>query len=357
MRYPLAVSVGVLGERTETFLKRHVVDLIPGRTMSVGTLVDSCRRDWEPPPPILDPGGFDTMAAVVREMQTAGVSVMLAEYLDESLPWIEATRDSGIQLFAHAHGYDVSERLRDAAYRDRYLAYRDTAGVITMSEYSRAKLIALGLPETKVFAIPYGVDVPEYFTPRSRASGLTVLAVGRMVGKKAPLLVLEAFRRAVAGEPGLRLDYVGDGPLLSAARQYVAVHHMTSVTLHGSVPNSRVRALMNAADVFVQHSITDGDTGNQEGLPVAILEAMAAGLPVVSTSHAGIPEAVRDTRTGFLVPEGDTAGMAEAILTLVGSRELRTSMGIAGWELAHERFAWARERAGLLTVLGLRDFL
>lgn len=358
MTYPLAVSVNVIGERSETFLRRHVIDLVPGRTISVGSLVNAERRDWEPPPPILDPHGFDSLTEVVNRMRSAGVCVLLTEYLDESLPWIEATRGSGIQLFAHAHGYDVSERLRDTVCRDAYLSYRDTGGIITMSAYSRATLIELGLPATKVHCIPYGVDVPDLFTPRTLSPTLRLLAVGRMVSKKAPLLLLDAFRRAALLVSGLRLDYVGDGPLLGAAQQYVAVHQLAhSVALHGGLPNARVGELMNTVDVFVQHSMTDVETGNQEGLPVAILEAMAAGLPVVSTRHAGIPEAVDDTRTGFLVNEGDTVAMAEAIIALAQRPALRTSMGMAGWERARQQFTWTRERAELLTVLGLRDFL
>ena len=80
-----------------------------------------------------------------------------------------------------------------------------------MSEHSRAKLIAIGLPREKVHVIPYGTDVPERFSPRSQNSLLRVVAVGRMVAKKAPLSLLEAFRIAKLRQPGMRLEYVGAG--------------------------------------------------------------------------------------------------------------------------------------------------
>src|SRR5690606_2027114 len=94
-------------------------------------------------------------------------------------------------------------------------------------------------------------------------------------------------------------------------------------------------------------------TGDEEGLPVAILEAMASGLPVVSTRHAGIPEAVIEGTTGYLVDEGDTAGMAAHVVRLARDAELRRRMGHAGWQRALQSFSWPRERARLLELLGL----
>lgn len=362
MTYPLAVFVEVLGERSETFLRRHVMDLLPDRTVSLGRLVTPVgARDWEPPPPVVNPDEFINLRQVVARLHDYGVRVLLAEYLDQSLPWIEAVDASGIRLFVHAHGYDVSERLRDAACREAYLKYRSADGVITMSEHSRTTLVRLGLPAERVHSVPYGVDVPEMFTQRGRVSSSTIraLAVGRMVPKKAPMLLLEAFRQAALGYPGpMHLDYVGAGPLLEAAHHYVHATELGScVTLHGPLPNDRVRAMMATADLFVQHSVVDTQTGDEEGLPVAILEGMSAGLPVVATRHAGIPEAVVEGVTGFLVDEGDTAAMAERIVALAQDPEVRSSMGFAGWARARDRFSWTRERTELLSVLGLRAFL
>jgi colanic acid/amylovoran biosynthesis glycosyltransferase len=279
---------------------------------------------------------------------------MLGEYLDASLPWLELARELGIQFFAHAHGYDVSMRLREPRYRHEYLRYRDAAGVITMSESSRTRLIDLGLAPEQTHAVPYGVDVPDAFDERSPSAEVAVLAVGRMIPKKAPLLTLDAFRRALAASTGLHLHFVGAGPLLPAAAQFVRTmqldHH---VTLHGGQQNAVVQDLMTSADIFVQHSVTDPDTGDEEGLPVAILEAMARGLPVVATRHAAIPEAVVDSVTGFLVTEGDVQTMAARITQLAEDRALRLAMGRAGWARARERFSWPRERHDLLRILGI----
>ena len=144
--------------------------------------------------------------------------------------------------------------------------------------------------------------------------------------------------------------------VLKAADHYVQASGLTdSVTLHGALPNDQVRRLMQTADVFLQHSVTDPQTGDEEGLPVAILEAMAEGLPVIATRHAGIPESVLDGVTGFLVDEGDTAAMANRLLDLDGDLMLRNSLGAAGWTTARDRL-WSRERHSLLALFGLLEF-
>src|SRR5262249_1315641 len=107
------------------------------------------------------------------------------------------------------------------------------------------------------------------------------------------------------------------------------------------------------SDLFLQHAMTDPFTGDQEGLPVAILEAMASGLPVVSTDHAGIPEAVVDGTSGYIVSEGDTRAMAERILALAGDPDLRARMGLAGWQRVRDFYSWEKERRDLLDIFGL----
>ncbi|HEY8510006.1 MAG TPA: glycosyltransferase, partial [Steroidobacteraceae bacterium] len=106
-----------------------------------------------------------------------------------------------------------------------------------------------------------------------------------------------------------------------------------------------------SADLFLQHSVVDPVTGDEEGLPVAILEASASALPVVSTVHAGIPEAVDDGVSGFLVKEGDVQGMADAIVALASDGQRRIEMGLAGWRRVREQFSTAREREAFNELL------
>ena len=379
MNYPLAIFAPQIGARSETFIRRHMEDLLPGRTVAVA---ESDRPPYaghwniSGPTLVLERGArlqlpqravrfalkrlgwklADPEVIAVRKfLKTHNVTVAMGEFLHLSLPWFTVCQQLGIRFFAHAHGYDVSAALREENWRTEYLRYKQVAGIITVSEVSRQRLVNLGLAADHIHVIPCSVDVPQVFPQRDNAGVLRCLAVGRMTAKKAPILTLDAFRRASTNCPTLRLDYIGTGELLPAARQFVQAFNLgDKVTLHGGQSNETVKQMLLAANIFLQHSITDPDTGDEEGLPVGILEAMAAGLPVVSTRHAGIPEAVQDGITGFLVDEGDSTGMAEQIVALASEQSLRQTMGEAGWQRARDHFSWEQEKAGLLRILGLQ---
>ena len=114
-----------------------------------------------------------------------------------------------------------------------------------------------------------------------------MLAVGTMVPKKAPIFLLEAFRRAVAIDPQLELDFVGGGALFPAARQFVDACGLGDrVRLHGFAPEKVKQRLLRECGIFVQHSVTSPE-GDEEGLPAAVQEAMAHGLAV---SALAIPD-------------------------------------------------------------------
>jgi glycosyltransferase involved in cell wall biosynthesis len=289
---------------------------------------------------------------VRRFLERHSVSVILGEYLHVTHGWLPLARELGIPVVAHAHGYDVSRLLKDGSWRAKYLDYNHTAAVVTMSHYSRQRLVDVGLREDRICVVPYGIDVPAQPFARSAGERIRCLAVGRLVPKKAPLLTLQAFGEAVREEPRLTLDLVGDGPLMPAVREATGrLGLRDNVRLHGALPNERTQQLFGLSDIFLQHSIVDPDSGDEEGLPVAILEAMAWALPVVSTFHAGIPEAVCHGRSGLLVPEGDVEAMAGAIVELACSPRARGAMGRKGWEMAKTRFSWEREREALYEVL------
>jgi glycosyltransferase involved in cell wall biosynthesis len=381
MTHDLAVFAPFVGARSETFIRRHMCDLLPGKTVVVtGDAAGHYSGHWTFDGPLLALNAMrplstgrravramarrlgwksredDTTLAVEQFLRAHRVRVAMGEFLDWPLTWLPLARKMKIPFFAHAHGYDVSANLRSGRWREAYLQYNAAAGVITMSECSRSRLIALGLRPERIHVIPYGVEVPSAPIMRADRDTVAVLGVGRMTPKKAPILLLDAFRRACEVCPQLRLDFVGEGELYSAAQHFVEVFDLQQrVSLHGGKPSDHVLHLMANADIFLQHSVTDPATGDEEGLPVAILEAMAHSLPVVSTRHAGIPEAVCDGVTGLLVAEGDSRAMGDSLVELARDANLRRRMGVAGWNAARERFSWARERADLRRVLRLES--
>lgn len=379
MSAQLAVISPYLGRTSNTFVDRHARQLAPGNSVGVATV--AVEGAWNagnaaPPPTLeLDSVGTSLPTRILRGLQRrAGlpladarlaaleeflgehrVEAVLVEYLNWGWELRDLKRRLGVRYFAHAHGHDVSILLRDPEWRRRYLELNGIDGLVAMSEDCRRRLVGIGIDEERVHVIPYGVD-PVGAIERPSHAQVRCLAVGRMVGKKAPILLLDAFRRAREQVPGLHLDYIGEGELFAAARQFVeALELGEAVTLHGEQPHAVVLERLHQADVFLQHSVVDSVSGDEEGLPVAILEAMAHGLPVVSTRHAGIPEAVVDGETGLLVDEGDVGGMAEALVALAGSPERRAQLGAAGAARIAERFTWERERTDLRALLGLRD--
>jgi glycosyltransferase involved in cell wall biosynthesis len=295
---------------------------------------------------------------LIRFLKEQGVRALIAEYLHSFLPYLDEVQAAGIQWFSFGHGYDVSSILRDPVWAKRLKVQVNAAGVLVRAESIRRRMIEFGLSEKRVHVVFPGVDVLPVFPDRSQGNEVQLVSVGRMVAKKSPLNTLEAFRIACARKTSLRLHFVGEGPLLEPAREFVKDHGLEeSAILYGAKSFEFVMDLMRRADVYVQHSIVDTETGDEEGMPGSILEAMGVGLPVVSTLHAGIPEAVRDGIDGYLVAEGDVEGMAARMVDMAESAERRIAMGRSAWMRATEHFTWEHERSNILRVTQVERYL
>jgi glycosyltransferase involved in cell wall biosynthesis len=374
MRAPsLAIAAPQIGLPSETFVRRHVEDLLPGRTVVLtqepttgGTphwrasgpvfTLTAPRSSWRRLVHRLEHArGLPPNARPLqRFLALHGVEAIMGEYLDFSLCYLGLARRIGARFYAHAHGYDVSMQLRQPRWQNAYRRLNDADGVITVSRASRDRLLELGLDAARIHVVPCGVDVATEVHRRPPRETVHCVAVGRMVAKKAPILLLQAFRRAHQVLPQLRLDWVGGGPLLEAARAFVRSFRLEGVvTLHGWQSHAAVRRLVQRGDLFLQHSVLDPETGDEEGLPVSVLEAMAEGLPVVATRHGGIPEAVAAGTTGLLVAEGDVADMAAQIVRLAADPDLCWRLGYAGWARAREHYTWEREQKALLQLMRL----
>jgi glycosyltransferase involved in cell wall biosynthesis len=213
----------------------------------------------------------------------------------------------------------------------------------------------MGLPPERIHVIPYGIDVRR-FAPSKHIDPNLLLSVGRFVPKKAPHLAIQAFSGISKVYPDARLEMIGDGELLNDCKNLAErLGIKDRVVFHGVRDHGFVREKMGRASIFVQHSVTalNGDT---EGLPVAILEAMSSGTPVVATRHSGIPEAVIDGETGFLVDEKDVDGMAGKIGKLLGDEKLRSSMGDSARNRVLQHFSAEKEIHSLRELMGIEGF-
>jgi len=327
----LAVATPGIGVISETFIKRHINNLYLGETCVIAeTRKKPHCGQWETQNPsfIIDEQDFSKVtildrvfsklrrsfnlsdgsqkAKAIQDFLTKqGVEVFMAEYLDFSLYYLPICKALGIRFFAHAHGYDVSSRLRDPNWRKRYLELNKADGVITMSQYSKLMLEEIGIV-CPIYVVPYGIIIEEFPVSNVLDCSVKFLASGRLVSKKAPLVTLKAFNLAQKDFPDMTLTFIGSGSLEGEMKSYITQNKLENkVKMLGALPNEEVLKIMNRSDIYVQHSVVCPDTGDMEGLPVSILEAMASGLPIVSTRHAGIPESVVENENGFLVDEFD----------------------------------------------------
>ena len=228
------------------------------------------------------------------------------------------------------YGYDHSMALREPHWVERYRTLA-AMGVhaVSNSEFGRRRLVEIGWPPDQIAAIHLGVDTRRFaFTPRRlpAAGPLRLVMVSRLVPKKGVHIAVRAVdavrRRGVA----VQLRIVGEGAEREKIERLIASLGLQAhVTLLGAVRHSQVDAELAQAHLYLQPSVV-APNGDEEGLPVALTEAQAAGLPVIASRHAGIPELVVHDETGLLVDEADVAGLADAIERLASERDLASRL-------------------------------
>jgi colanic acid/amylovoran biosynthesis glycosyltransferase len=280
------------------------------------------------------------------------VVVALAEFGPTGVLFASVCQAANVPLYVHFHGYDASLVLRNAAIARRYRRlFRNAAGIIAPSGSLVERLRAIGCPENLLHVCPHGIDPARFAI--TRRLPLRIVAVGRLVDKKAPHLTIRAFAQVAQRFPDARLDMIGDGPLAETCRALIVNLELErQVFLHGVQPRENVARLMEKASVFVQHSVT-APNGDAEGLPVAILEAMTSALPVVATRHSGIPEVVVHGATGLLVDENDVDGMAVAMSQLLSDPEMAEKMGRSSRERILRHFTLQQSLDRLRAVMCL----
>lgn len=364
----LAVITTELGV---SFIDRHVEDLLPGKTVVVARMSGHAfggSLQAKGPALYLDrwklrlsirlarrAGASEALLrdwTVRRFLRKHRVSVVLGEFLDQFLDYVPLLDQMKVPYVVQGHGIDLSAALCEKGMATRYLAYRSARAILTRSEFHRQRLIRHGLPEAKIHVNPGGVDVPPQPPQRALDANTRFLALGRMVPKKGPIYLLEAFRLASNENPEITLDFIGDGPLFSAVQQFVQACGLAKrVCLHRLATEELKRRLFLECGVFIQHSIVDPEDGNEEGLPASTQEAMAHSMAVISTRHAGIPEAVQHGVTGLLVTEGDVQQMKMSMLKILSCA---SGMGKAGYDRAVSMYSWNHERSRLKQWLDIR---
>jgi colanic acid/amylovoran biosynthesis glycosyltransferase len=267
---------------------------------------------------------------IARLLKRHRIDVVLAEYGPTGEAMLESCQRAGVPLVVHFHGIDAFhvKLLKDHANYRRII--KEAAALVVVSREMEQQLLALGADRAKLHYNCYGIDVERFRAGRPDQAPPHFIAVGRFVDKKAPQLTLMAFHHAWQRDPAMRLTMAGNGPLWDSTRQLVAALGLEGVVeLPGVLTPDQVAERMAASRAFVQHSVVTADN-DHEGTPLSVLEAMASGLPVVATRHAGIPDVVEHGVSGLLSPERELAAMAEHLGMLAADPALALRMGQAG---------------------------
>lgn len=251
----------------------------------------------------------------------------------------EAAR-AGVPLVVTLHGHDVTRQpgspgAKGVRYRRNLRTVFDRATcLIAVSEVIRQRAIRWGADPAKVRVHHTGVPIPARIPDAPKR--WDVAFVGRFVEKKGADDLLAALATLDA-----KAVFVGDGPRLAEMRDH-ARDLRVDATFLGARPAGEVYRVLAESRVLAAPSRTAAD-GDSEGLPTTIVEAMALGLPVVSTRHSGIPEAVADGTTGLLGAEGDREALAANLRKLLDDQNLQTSFGTAARARAVAEFDVVRQ--------------
>ncbi|RKY94276.1 MAG: hypothetical protein DRQ01_02735 [Ignavibacteriae bacterium] len=247
------------------------------------------------------------------------VKLIHAHFGPSGLEILPVAKELNIPLVCTFHGYDASILLKHKAYIENLKGLFTYAHIITVSEVMKRKLVEIGANPKKVSVVRCGIPIDffkfnERFNLDQKVKGKSVinyLQVSNFVEKKGHAFTIEAFSLLVKKNSNVHLTLAGGGELYNKINQLVKEKNLSNyVTFTGVVNEEKVKDLMDEADVFVHHSVTS-ERGDKEGVPTVLMEAMATGLPVISTFHSGIPELINDGINGFLVKERNIESYSE----------------------------------------------
>ena len=316
--------------------------------------------------PLALAAGWRTARAVARRHRA---TVMHGHWVIPGGP-VAAAAAPRLPLVISLHGSDVyvAETFAPARFVARRVFAR--AGAITACSADLGRRAeALGADRARVEVVPYGVDAdrfrPDPLIRAKRRAGLgiasqvpVVFAAGRLVRKKGFEYLIDA-AAALPASAGILTVIAGAGDLEPELRAQAAASKLDGdrVRFIGNLTQDEVGEWLATADVIVVPSVRD-DSGNVDGLPNIVLEALASGTPLVATPAGGIGSVIDHDRTGVIVPERDAAALANAIAVLAADPAKRLALGEAGraavkarygWEFAAARFEAAYDRALAIT--------
>jgi len=292
--------------------------------------------------------------ALLKGIKRPGITKVLCNYGAFAVKFMDVWEKVDVPLYIHFHGYDATFDLRNYDQPDKrffpddyllkILKLADRAAIIANSEFTKSLLTDAGIPTDRIHVKYYGVPVPPTCETHRNRKEINILHLGRLVDFKSPDRTIKAFEMARSRGMNGKLIIAGDGPLRVTCELIKERSvYKDSIQMLGAVTAEHAKELLGNADIYTQHNIKGEISRQSECLGVSIVEAMAAGLPVVGTRSGGVKETVVDGETGILLDPGDIEGQADAICRLANDPSLRQRLGSAGHKRVLDNFSMEQE--------------
>jgi glycosyltransferase involved in cell wall biosynthesis len=282
---------------------------------------------------------------VLREAGIRHVHVHFAGIAARTAFWLKRLFDVEYSVTAHAN--DI---FRDEPTEILDQIFRTAAVVVTVSEFSLRYLRA-NYPShsRKFYRVFNGIEVDKFRISTFPAGRPLILSVGRYIPKKGFSTLVETCARMEGKD--FECQIIGNGPLEESLReQATSLGIAQRVLITGPKAENEIKRLLERSRMFVLCCKKTED-GAMDNLPTVIMEAMAAGLPVISTNVAAVSEMIADEETGFVIPEGDSGVLARKMACLLDDPELAREMGAKGRERCQELFDLEKTSAALCEIL------
>lgn len=253
------------------------------------------------------------------------------------LPFKEKT---GLPMVTSIRGRDGTLADQHFTYLDHMkLLFKQTEMLFPVCQFLAERMIEWGCPEEKIRVLYGGVDLNQFHFRSPEITGTqNILSIGRLVEKKGHHVLLQAFAKIRKSFPKATLTLIGRGPLEDDLKRLASQLNLSdSFRLLQHLPKAQVHEHMKNADIFCAASLTAAN-GDVEGIPNTVKEAMATGTPVISTTHAGIPELVTHNVDGFLVPENDVDELALALEHMLTNQSLWLPFATAARQKVEQNF-------------------
>jgi colanic acid/amylovoran biosynthesis glycosyltransferase len=313
------------------------IELIPKRQLNL--LAHGWLKFVKRKPPVVYRGEYQNLASILERRGADLMHIYFGHTGVHLLPFIEQWNKPCVVSF---HGADVALKPEIGNYPAKLQRLFNAVPLVLARSQSLAdRLMQFGCPAEKLRINRTGVPLENFpFVGRQlpRDGRWRVVQACRLIPKKGVATAMRAFAIFQKDNPRAEFLIAGKGPL-QAELEMLAAGLGVSQHVHfvGFLSQPKLIELYASSHIFVHPSETPPDQ-NQEGIPNSILEAMATGLPVISTNHGGIPEAVEQDRSGWLVPEEDHVGLAHAIQRLIDSPKLYRRMAERARQIVIDRF-------------------